>query len=283
MKIDDYQLLVHLCENQTIRATAKKVLISQPAITQRLKYIEEYFDVLIFLRTPKKLVVTAAGELIIEHAKQLLKEERAVHDQVAHSKGVVSGKLSLGVSSLVSQHYLPELLEAYTAIYPAVSIDLITGVSEEIRQAASDFHVCIVRGEPVKDHHYSQMFSDPLYLCDTKPIGGTETRPFIEFKTDSEFLKLIEGWLLNQKGLSIKRSIKVDQFETAKQLMKRGLGMTVLPQSILDPECRELPHLALEDHNHQLTRDTWLCYQPRIRSLPQVDTFVRFAEDKSWI
>mgnify|MGYP001297343557 FL=1 len=68
MKIEDYELLLHLNEIGTIRKTAKVVLISQPAVTQRLKYIESYFDKKIFIRTPKKLIPTPAGELILVHA-----------------------------------------------------------------------------------------------------------------------------------------------------------------------------------------------------------------------
>ncbi|HLR40340.1 MAG TPA: LysR family transcriptional regulator, partial [Virgibacillus sp.] len=71
MKIDDYALLVNLQEIGTIRGTAKQILISQPAVTQRLKYIEQYFGETIFIRTSKKLLLTPAGELILNHAKKV--------------------------------------------------------------------------------------------------------------------------------------------------------------------------------------------------------------------
>ncbi|UOR10445.1 LysR family transcriptional regulator [Halobacillus amylolyticus] len=283
MKIEDYRLLLQLCKYKTIRSTAKKVLISQPAITQRLKYIEDYFGVNIFVRTPKQLILTAAGEQIIKHAEKMLSQETRLHNELMESKGKVGGTLSLGVSSLVSQHNLPIILEDYTKAYPHVTIDLITGVSEEIRQSAADFHVCIVRGEPLADYTCSHLFSDPLYLFDTKKVAGDVVRPFIEFKTDAEYQKLVESWIMNQTKLRIRRTIKVDQFETAKQLMKRGLGMTVLPRSIATDDLLELPHIPLEWEGKPLARETWVCLKEGIRSLPQVDAFVNMLVSKTWM
>ncbi|MFD2923315.1 LysR family transcriptional regulator [Halobacillus naozhouensis] len=282
MRIDDYQLLLNLREHKTIRATAKKILLSQPAITQRLKYIEEYFSVKVFLRTPKQLIVTAAGEQIIKHAEQLLFQETRLHHQLIKSVDEVTGTLSLGVSSLVSQHYLPKILDAYTKAYPKVTIDLITGVSEEIRQSAADFHVCIVRGEQLVDYQCHHLFSDRLYLFDTIEIGEDQ-RPFIEFKTDADYQKLIEDWMLEQRGVDIRRSMKVDQFETAKELMKIGLGMTVLPKSMVTEELMNLPHLPLEVKGEPLVRETWLCLKEGIRALPQVEAFVDMLKNKPWI
>lgn len=75
MKIQDYALLLKLNEIGTIRATAKTILISQPAVTQRLKYIENYFGEEIFIRTPKRLLLTSSGEMILKHAKEVISKE----------------------------------------------------------------------------------------------------------------------------------------------------------------------------------------------------------------
>src|SRR5690625_7088133 len=81
MKIDDYALLVNLQEIGTIRGTAKQILISQPAVTQRLKYIEQYFGEKIFIRTSKKLLLTPAGELILNHAKKVIEQEQMIRSE----------------------------------------------------------------------------------------------------------------------------------------------------------------------------------------------------------
>lgn len=151
MKIDDYFLLVKLNEVGTIRGTAKTVLISQPAVTQRLKYIEEYMGQTIFIRTPKRLIPTPAGEMILEHAQAVLEQEQAMKNRLAQSSSEVQGTLSVACSSLISQRFLPAILRDFTTAYPKVAIDLVTGISEDIKRNHKNYHVCIIRGEKLKE------------------------------------------------------------------------------------------------------------------------------------
>lgn len=74
MKIEDYRLLITLDETKTLRKAAEILYISQPAVTQRLKAIENAFGVDIFIRTKKQLITTTEGTMIIEHARDMLKE-----------------------------------------------------------------------------------------------------------------------------------------------------------------------------------------------------------------
>lgn len=147
MKIDDYKLLLKLQEVGTIRGTAKAVLISQPAVTQRLKYMEEYFGHTVFIRTPKKLIPTPEGEIILTHAASVIEREKELKNQLAISSDEVQGTLSIACSSLISQRFLPALLGSFTAKFPKIAIDLVTGISEDIKRNHKDYHVCIIRGE----------------------------------------------------------------------------------------------------------------------------------------
>ncbi|MFG6150505.1 LysR family transcriptional regulator [Halobacillus sp. B23F22_1] len=282
MKLEDYQLLVHLHNYKTIRETARNVLISQPAVTQRLKYIEEYLGAEVFIRTSKGLVLTPEGEVVLEHASALLEAETKLHNQLLRKNESVRGTLSLGVSSLVSQHYLPHILQRYTTTYPDVKIDLVTGASAEIKHTARDFHVTIVRGEPLKGYKCYELFDDPLYLFDTVKLDGKSERPFIEFKTDADYQKLVEEWMLQQNKIKYRRTMKVDQFETAKQLMVTGLGMTVLPKSIAAEELWKLPHLPLYINGQPMNRKTWVCFYEETSGLPQVKAFIHLLTSDSW-
>ncbi|MGP4076153.1 LysR family transcriptional regulator [Halobacillus sp. K22] len=282
MKMEDYELLLHLHRIKTIRGTAKKILISQPAITQRLKYIESHFGGAIFLRTPKQLVPTALGESILKHAEEVITREYDFHDRLLQQAvGEVAGTLSIGASSLFSQHFLPGVLEAYTKKYPSVTIDLVTGVSDEIRDSSTPFHVYVVRGEPIRTMVSHHLFDDPLYLIDTKPLNKSRARPLIEFKSDPGFQKVMEDWMAVQPHHAFKRSIKVDQFETAKQLMKRGLGMAVLPKSA-SRDLEDFYSIPLEVDKQPLSRKTWACYQEGLRQLLQVDAFIYELENTIW-
>lgn len=277
MKISDYELLLKLNEVGTIRGTAKVVLISQPAVTQRLKYIEEYFGEPIFLRTAKRLIPTPAGELILSHAKEVVTREEAIKNKLARTSDEVQGTLSIACSSLISQRFLPKILGEFTNKYPKVAIDLVTGISEDIRRDHKNYDVCIIRGEKLKESICVRLFADPLYIFDTEPFpeDGVKERPLISFKSDDSMHEIVENWLYyHQDSIKPLKTMTVDQIETCKQFMKQGIGMAVLPKSVSVSLMENYPNLPLTLDGESVTRDTWVCYQEEAMQLPQVKHFI---------
>lgn len=286
MKIEDYELLLKLNEIGTIRGTAKSILISQPAVTQRLKYIEDYFSETIFIRTPKSLVLTPSGEIILEHAKQVIKQEHLLKNRLSKSSNEVHGTLSIACSSVISQRFLPKILGEYTNRYPNVTINLVTGISEDIRRNHKDYHVCITRGEKLKESTSIRLFDDPLYIFDTEPFpkDSLKERPLISFKSDDSMHELVDNWLYHhQHQIKPVRTMTVDQIETCKQFMKQGIGMAVLPKSVSDSMMDEFPNVALELDGEPVTRYTWVSYQEGILELPQVKEFINMLTRQTFL
>lgn len=286
MRIEDYLLLLKLNEIGTIRGTAKEVLISQPAVSQRLKFIEEYFDEVIFIRTSKQLLLTSSGEIILQHAKSVIEQEQALQNKLVASSKEVKGTLSIACSSLVSQRFLPRILSEFTEKYPKVAIDLVTGISGDIKRNHKNYHICIIRGEKLKESISELLFEDPLYIFDTEPFPNSKLkeRPLISFKTDDSMHELVDNWLLNhQQHIKPQKTIRVDQIETCKQFMMEGLGMAVLPKSVSETLMNDYPHMPLKFGHSNVTRDTWVCYQEGIRKLPQVDQFIEMLLSKQFI
>ncbi|MEN1966937.1 LysR family transcriptional regulator [Lentibacillus sp. N15] len=286
MRIEDYDLLLKLHQIGTIRKTAKVILISQPAVTQRLKYIEEYFGETIFIRTSKSLVPTPAGELILAHAKNVVEAEKQFKNELTQSSDDVQGTLSIACSSLISQRFLPAILAEYTRIYPKVAIDLVTGLSEAIKRDHKNYHVCIIRGEKLKGTTCQRLFDDPLYIFDTEefPDNHLKERPLISFKSDDSMHEAVDNWLYHhQDKIKPVKTMTVDQIETCKHFMKEGLGMAVLPGSVADNLMDEYPHIHLTLNGKSVTRDTWICYQDGTRKLPQVDRFISLISEKTFV
>ncbi|HLR80266.1 MAG TPA: LysR family transcriptional regulator [Bacillota bacterium] len=286
MKIDDYKLLLKLNEVGTIRGTAKAILISQPAVTQRLKFIESYFGETIFIRTPKQLVLTPSGEIILKHAKEVIERERMIKNLLAQSSKDVQGTLSIACSSLISQRFLPAILGEYTTKFPKVTIDLVTGISENIKRNHKDYHVCIIRGEKLKDSTCIRLFRDPLYIFDTESFSNQhlKKRPLISFKSDDRMNEVVDHWLYHHSNqIKPLKMIRVDQIETCKQFMKQGIGMAVLPESVSESMKSEYPHVPLTLNGKSVTRDTWVCFQKGIRKLPQVDEFISALTERTFL
>lgn len=285
MKISDYELLIQLAEIGTVRGTARAILISQPAVSQRLKYIEQYFGEQIFIRTPKRLQLTPSGELILAHAKGVVNRELSIKNKLAVSSKEVRGTLSIACSTVISQRYLPKILAKFMKNYPKVTIDLVTGTSNDIKDDYSNYHVSIVRGDEIKDLESTLLFKDPLYIFDTEPFTKNEVkeRPLISFKSDDSLEEVIKHWIANQNEIDTIQQISVDQIETCKQFMKQGLGMAVLPWSVSESLMEKYHHVPLKIDGEMISRKTWLCYQSEFKHLPQVDSFIKLMLAEQFI
>lgn len=285
MKISDYELLIQLAEIGTVRGTAKAILISQPAVSQRLKYIEQYFGEQIFIRTAKRLQLTPSGELILAHARRVVEEELAIKNKLAATSEEVRGTLSIACSTVISQRYLPKVLAKFMKKYPKVTVDLVTGTSSDIKNDYNNYHISIVRGEAIKGLENTLLFEDPLYIFDTEPFtkGEIKKRPLISFKSEDGLEEVINHWVANQNKIDAVQQISVDQIETCKQFMKQGLGMAILPWSVSESLIEAYPHLPLRMDNEMMKRQTWLCYQREFKYLPQVESFLELMLEETFI
>lgn len=281
MNFTDYELLVVLAQEKNMRKASERLFVSQPALSQRLQSIEKEWGTKIFLRSHKGLTLTPAGEMIVHLAKEVLKKEEMVREQLENLQSDIHGTLKIACATIVGQNWLPQVLKKYVETYPHAKISLITGWSSEILKAVYEdqVHVGIIRGDPDWKGIKIHLFKDYLYLVDREirsidDIFKTD-RPFIQFKSDSNYYQEIQDWWHSRFQKTPKRVIVVDQIETCKQMALNGIGYAILPELTLhglDKDLFKIP--LLDDEDRPLGRDTWLlAYQANFQ-LKQVQAFV---------
>lgn len=275
MKVDDYKLLVTLDETRTLRRAAEKLFISQPAVSQRLKSIEDEWGVKIFVRTKKELYVTGEGEKIIEHARSVVERESLVKEYIRINQNSIQGNLSIGVSSLIGHTILPEILAQYLKLYPNVNIKIKVGSSQQIINEQNDFHICIVRGNRILNKQNELLFVDRHYLVTPKTTDDEKQLPIIEFQADPIYISEIEQFFERRFNRKYDSQIKVDQIATCRALLLEGIGMTVLPEIVVegfDSTQFNIDEVLYEER--PITRDTYIAFDRSVLELPQVKTFL---------
>ncbi|WP_160720294.1 LysR family transcriptional regulator [Bacillus sp. USDA818B3_A] len=284
--ISEFQLLSVLAQEMNMRKASERLFVSQPALSQRLQTIEKEWGTKLFIRSQKGLSLTPAGEHVIDFVNEILEKQEKVRETIDSLQEGISGTLKIAVASIVGQNWLPEVLKKFIDRYPQVKISLVTGWSSEILKCLYDdqVHIGIIRGTPdwkgVKVH----LFNDPLYLVDreiTKPEQVLKTnRPFIQFKSDSNYYQEIQDWWMRNYKTSPKRTVVVDQIETCKQMAFNGIGYAILPSITLRKADRDIFKIPLVDENKQpLKRDTWLLGYESAFQLKQVHAFMELIKE----
>jgi DNA-binding transcriptional LysR family regulator len=287
--LSEFHLLNVLAQEMNMRKAAERLFVSQPALSQRLQSIEKEWGTKLFLRSQKGLSLTPAGEQVINFVNETIKREEEVREILHSLQNEVHGTLKIAVASIVGQNWLPQVLKMFIQRYPQAKISLITGWSSEILKAMYEdqVHIGIIRGTPdwkgVKIH----LFKDSLYLVDTeitKPEQVLETdRPFIQFKSDSNYYQEIQEWWHRQFQMTPKRTVVVDQIETCKQMTFNGIGYAILPAITLNGAEKNIFKIPLlNEMGEPLSRDTWLLGYESAFELKQVKAFVELIQEFIW-
>lgn len=284
--LSEFHLLSVLASEMNMRKAAERLFVSQPALSQRLQNIEKEWGTRLFIRSQKGLSLTPAGELVIRFVNEVLDKEEKVKESINALNSEVHGTLKIAVASIVGQNWLPQVLKKFINRYPHAKISLVTGWSSEILKSLYEdqVHIGIIRGTPdwkgVKIH----LFQDSLYLVDkeiTKPEQVLETdRPFIQFKSDSNYYQEIQDWWHRQFQTAPKRTVVVDQIETCKQMAFNGIGYAILPAITLNEVKQDIFKIPLMNENHEpVKRDTWLLGYESAFQLKQVQAFVDLIKE----
>ena len=274
-------ILKVLAEEGNMRKAAERLFLSQPALSQRLQSIEKDWDQQLFIRSQKGLTPTPAGELVIQYSNEMIQRKEEVFEVLHTLTSKVHGTLKIACATIVGQNWLPKVLKDFVTLYPEAKIQLITGWSSEIVRALyeGEAHIGIVRGHNEWKGTKIHLFRDTLYLVDKEidsldQVEKTE-RPFIQFKSDSNYYEEIQQWWQKHFASSPKRQITVDQIETCKQMAINGIGYAILP-SITLTGMEGVHMVPLSNHaaELELTRDTWLIGYDSAFQLRQVEAFV---------
>ncbi len=274
-----------LAEEGNMRKAAERLFLSQPALSQRLQSIEKDWGQQLFIRSQKGLSPTPAGELVIQYAIETIQRKEEVFEVLHTLTSKVHGTLKIACATIIGQNWLPKVLKDFVTLYPEAKIQLITGWSSEIVRSLyeGEAHIGIVRGHTDWKGTKKHLFKDTLYLVD-KEIRSLEElfqteRPFIQFKSDSNYYEEIQQWWQKHFASNPKRQITVDQIETCKQMAVNGIGYAILP-SITLTGSEDVHMMALTNNKEELelTRDTWLIGYESAFQLRQVEAFVDIVE-----
>ncbi|WP_099223199.1 LysR family transcriptional regulator [Listeria costaricensis] len=285
MIVTEYELLVCLADELNMRKSAEKLFLSQPALSQRLQTIESRWQTKIFIRTQKGLLLTPEGEAIVRHAASVIEREHLIQEKLEAMTGIVRGTLRIACASVVAQMWLPRVLKAYTKKYPNVQIALQTGWTSEVHQLLSKgaVHLGIVRGATPWKSVKKPLFTDPLVLVDREITRIEEVfetdRPFIQFKSDSNYYQVIQDYWQRNFGKIPKQAMLMDQIETSRQMAINGIGFAILPAVTLLHTEKEIHQIPLtEKDGTTLGRETTLLSYEQSLALPQVKAFFELTE-----
>lgn len=238
MSLRALRTLVAIAQHGSFAKAAEAVHLTQSAVSLHVRALEESFSAVLFDRSRRLPVLTYAGHLAVERAREIL----SLYDGIAAEVGGESelrGRLRIGAIHTALAGALPMALAALGEEHPHVRITVVSGMSAELatRVEAADLDAAITT-EPVKPHPYGLvqrvLYEEGFWII--APVGSAQadlqlllrTEPFIRFDRRAWAGRTIERELRKMR-LKVSTSMELDSQEAIIQMVASGLGVSVIP------------------------------------------------------
>jgi DNA-binding transcriptional LysR family regulator len=199
---------VAIAESGTFTAGAGRVHVTQAAISMQIRQLENETGAQLFVRAPRRVILTEAGERLLERAYVILREHDAALEEMAALTGAHKGRLRIGsASAMVSGDPLPQILRELKKTYVNVEPSVASGTSEHLIQQvlAGEIDAAFV-SLPVEARGVQTELLNEDYLV----AIGSPRHSLAKQKVVSAYALAGEKLILGERGGNTRRLI--DQF-----------------------------------------------------------------------
>jgi len=247
MQISQINAFLAVAELQSFSLAAERLHITQPAVSKRIRLLEETMKTTLFDRIGKQSILTPDGLALMPHAEQILAEIKTYQSRLVRKHDKPSGILSLATSHHVGLHRLPQILRDFKIEYPQVDLDLHFMDSEVACIAVSnnELELAIVTLPEVPDERLSL---EPVWIDLLQIVLATDhplsrlsqinKEQLLEYPAILPSAGTFTRKIINQYFGVVKDSMKIiletNYLETIKVMVSANLGWSMLPVSMLD-------------------------------------------------
>ncbi len=292
MEIRQLKAFLAIAEAKTFTAGAKVVNITQAAISMQIRQLEDELGMSLFTRTPRRVILTEAGEHLLQRARKILREHDAAIAEIAELAGAEYGRLRIGsASAMFATAQLPTILERLKEKFPNAEITVSSGTSQTLveKMMHGDIDIAFV-SLPVETPNIQTdlLFSDEIVAI-AHPKHPLANEKFISAATLAG-----EQLILGEKGGNTRRMIddffgaanvkpnvvmELSRQEAINKMVENQMGVGIAGAKNVSKEIREGRLISWLVEGAEIKWDLGLA---RLRGgyfSPIAKEFVQFCKD----
>lgn len=252
MEIRQLRAFVAIAETGTFTAAAERVHVTQAAISMQIRQLERETGTKLFIRAPRKVILTEAGEKLLDRAQAILREHDSALHEMAALNGAEKGRLRIGsASAMVSGDPLPQILKRLKDEHPGVDSSVVSGTSEDLvqRLMAGEIDAGFVslpveaRGVQTEllNEDYLVAIASPRHKLAKQRVVSAyalANEKLILGERGGNTRRLIDQFFA-QAGVTPKIAMELSRLAAIKRMVEEDMGVGIVPlQSVRDEVAR---------------------------------------------
>ncbi|WP_371370572.1 LysR substrate-binding domain-containing protein [Pseudomonas sp. QL9] len=226
---------------------AERLFLTQPAVSDQVRKLEERYGVLLFHRNKRSVRLTELGERLLAVTQRLFVVEAEAQELLESSSSLQTGSLTLAVDAPV--HVLPQVAR-FCQRYPGIRVRIETGNTDECLQRLFDYQADLaLLGRPPSDERLLSITlrSDPIvvFVSRNHPWAARESirladlddAPLVLREQGSVTRQMLEAEM-QRAGLNIRPAIEVEGREASREAVVAGIGVGVVSSAEFGADSR---------------------------------------------
>lgn len=264
--IMDYRQLkcfIAVFEERNITSAARRMFLTQPALSATIKALEQELEVALFDRLPRGVEVTADARVLYPQARRMVAEADALARSFRKEQN--RQQVVIGIESDIATSQVEQVLRAVQQKEYPLLITLEPDCTGEIRFGSED--------QRCEDELFLPLFTEPyvLALADDHPLGRSEQLTAADLQ-DIDWIQC-PGHDSHQRLLPLygaraaSPAANAGNLTLALHLVQSGMGAAIVPESLAQARCNVITRALPEQ---PLVRRTGICYAVQTQAIPSV-------------
>jgi LysR family hydrogen peroxide-inducible transcriptional activator len=285
------QYVVAVAETRHFRRAAERCAVVQPSLSAQVAALETALGVRIFERGRGGVLVTPAGEALVEKARQILRDAEDLAREACRFQDPLNGPLRLGVIPTVGPYLLPRLVpalrEAYPSLVPLWTEERTQVLVKAVGEGRLDGAI-LAKEADLENLDMAPLGTDPFLVALPRehPLAGSRGPLALEALAGEPMLLLDDGHCLRTQVIQAcadarveERGYRATSLATLVQMVASGAGITLLPQVALETETHRAPVVVRPFRRPAPYRTLVLAWRRNGRLAP---VFREMAEKLGW-
>lgn len=242
MELRHFKMIKAVAEVKNLTKAAENLYLSQSALSHQLKEIETFFDTQIFIRHSKQMLLTDAGKTILAAGETILKELELVKQRIKILNDEESGEIRVTTECYTSYHWLSKFMKDFKSDYPEVVVRINADATFKTVTSLlnNEIDIGILEENTNSKLQYYPLFNDEFYalVSEDHDWAGRKTVRQENFAEESYIMYNIpceESTIYSMlfKERRPKELYKIGLTEAIVEMVKAGIGVTVLPNWVI--------------------------------------------------
>jgi DNA-binding transcriptional LysR family regulator len=242
-----YKIFYYCAQNKSFSVAAQKLFISQSAVSQAIKSLENQLGTTLFFRKSRNIQLTKEGELLFSYISQAYNFIKGAEDRLEEIQGLSAGEIRIGVSDSICKYFVMPYIKKFGQQYPNIMIKVINRTTPQLLDVLKSGLVdMVISTLPVNEKVFNSapfievndifVASRKFAVLQNRKISLEELNqyPLVMLQSDSSTRKVIDAFFAKH-GLTCSPEIELESLDLLVEFAKIGTGVSyVLKESALE-------------------------------------------------